>query len=357
MGEDNKSDVEEQTGEITRNDWNKSPNSPGKIWFGDCLDGLREMDSNSITLGFTSPPYFDAVNYEEHVKKKIKGEGGQWEREDEDYEAYRQFLMERFEELFRVTKPGGHTIVNLSPVHSDGERVPLPYHFVLWMEKQGWKFKEDIIWEKPVAKDRRSGVLLQHPYPGYYYPSVVAEYVLVFQKEADSNSKNNIYWNRSEKEKEENKIDVEVGYQGEKSKNVWKIRPVAPSEVNHPAPFPQKLAERVIELYSYSGDTIADIFGGSGTTYVAAKELGREFVGFETQEEYVKISLERLAEYTPKEEKRSEKIENEIDKITRKISTLEDKKNKLQNKLEENPPSKSSIDEDLREFAGDEDDC
>lgn len=267
----------------------------GRLYRGDCLDGLQEQDTNSVTLGFTSPPYFNAVNYDEHVATMDTDDT--WEREDMTYDAYKEFLIERFEAVFRVTKPGGHTIVNLSPIHWNDERIPIPFHFVKWMEDVGWTFREDIVWEKPVAKDRRSGVLLQHPYPGYYYPSVVAEYILVFQKDASSERKNNIYWDRSDAEKEQNKIDLD-GYQGEKSKNVWKIRPVSPSEIDHPAPFPQELAERVIEFYSYEDDTVMDIFAGSGQTLIAAQNLDRQFLGFETQQQYVEYATDRLSETT-----------------------------------------------------------
>lgn len=266
--------------------------SNGSIYHGDCLEGLKNIEDNSITLGFTSPPYFNAINYEEHVEK-LQGNKKRWEREEMSYDDYRDFLVKRFNETFRITKPGGHTVVNISPVHWKGERVPLPFHFVGWMEDIGWKFKEDIVWEKPVAKDRRSGVLLQNPYPGYYYPSVVAEYIFVFQKEADDDDKNNIYWDKTEAEKKESKIDLE-DYQGEMSKNVWKIRQVAPSENKHPAPFPRELAKRVVKFYSYKGDTVLDIFAGSGQTLLAAQELDREFIGFETQEEYIKYAKERI---------------------------------------------------------------
>jgi site-specific DNA-methyltransferase (adenine-specific) len=266
--------------------------SNGVIHRGDCLDGLRELAEDAITLGFTSPPYFNAVNYEEHVEK-VHGNTDHWEREEMSYDDYQDFLIKRFEEVFRVTRPGGHTIVNISPVHWEDERVALPFHLVGWMEDIGWTFKEDIIWEKPVAKDRRSGVLLQNPYPGYYYPSVVAEYVLVFQKEADDENKNNIYWNRTEEEKTKNEISLN-DYQGEKSKNVWKIRQVAPGENEHPAPFPRELAERVIQFYSYQDDTVMDIFAGSGQTLLAAQDLDREFIGFETQHEYVEYAKDRV---------------------------------------------------------------
>jgi len=229
----------------------------GKIIEGDCLEVLKTLSENEIVLAFTSPPYLNAINYEEHVEK-INGKKERWERKDISYDEYRQFLIDRFRELFRVVRPGGFNVVNISPILWNGVRTPLPFHFVSWMEEIGWKFKEDIIWEKTVARDRRSGVLLQHPFPGYYYPSLVAEYVFVFQKPAEKN-KDNIYWFRTSKEKENNRIDLS-DYQGEKSKNVWKIRPVAPQENIHPCPFPVELADRVIQLYSYKNDIVIDIF-------------------------------------------------------------------------------------------------
>lgn len=249
--------------EAHRTDW-------GTVYEGDCLDTLRTLDRESLSLGFTSPPYFDAINYEGHVEK-MKGETDWWEREEISYEEYAEFLCERFDELFRVTKPGRYNIVNLSPVISDEGRVPLPFHFVGWMEDQGWDFVKNIIWEKPVAVDRRSGVLMQHPYPGYYYPSIVSEYVLVFQKPGETAT------------------TIETD-------DMWNIRPVAPNEVEHPAPFPKSLARKVIDVFSDEGDTVIDIFGGSGQTYLAAQEANREFIGCEVLEEYVEYSIERLEE-------------------------------------------------------------
>ena len=80
------------------------------------------------------------------------------------------------------------------------------------------------------------------------------------------------------KRKTDNRIDLK-DYQGEKSKNVWKIRPLAPQENLHPCPFPLELAERVIQFYSYKRDVVIDIFAGSGQTNCAAEKLGRAHVG------------------------------------------------------------------------------
>ena len=272
----------------------------GEFINGDCLSVMRGLPENHFILGFTSPPYMNAINYDEHIEK-LHGKRGRWEREAMSYEEYRHFLVDRFKALFQITKPGGHNVVNISPIAWQGTRTALPFHLVNWLEEIGWKFKEDIIWEKPISRDKRSGVLMQHPYPGYYYPSLVVEYVFVFQKPADKKQQNNIYWNRTPAEKAENKIDMS-DYQGEKSKNVWKIRQLAPQQNLHPCPFPLELAERVIEFYSYKGDSVIDIFAGSGQTNCAAEKLGRRHLGIETQQQYIDYALEQLSHLVVQQE-------------------------------------------------------
>jgi DNA modification methylase len=264
----------------------------GKLIVGDCLDVMQTIPDNEIILAFTSPPYHNAINYEDQVKK-LEGEIKYWERKEISYEYYKNFLIDRFKELYRITKPGGHNVVNISPVGWNGKRVALPFHFVSWMESIGWVFKEDIVWEKEIARDRRSGVLMQHPFPGYYYPSLVAEYIFVFQKPGEKEGENNIYHFRTKEEKSQNRINLS-DYQGDKSKNVWRIRPVAPQENIHPCPFPLELPKRIIQYYSYKGDTIIDIFTGSGQTNLAAEMMERKHIGIDTQETYINYAVERI---------------------------------------------------------------
>ncbi len=78
--------------------------------------------------------------------------------------------------------------------------------------------------------------------------------------------------------------------------SVWEITPESARRIGHPAPFPLKLAERVVRLYSYVGDVILDPFMGSGTTCVAAAQSERHYLGFDTVEEYCQIARQRLAE-------------------------------------------------------------
>lgn len=268
-----------------------------RIEQGDCSEVLRGMSDDKVDLCFTSPPYFDAVNYEGHVEK-TNGENDWWERKDQEYGEYLSMIEDSFEALYNTTKEGGICVVNVSPISSDGKRYPLMSDLVTIMERIGWDFYDDIIWYKEIARDRRSGVIMQHPYPGYYYTSHTREFVYVFRKPGGK-----IYEDRTQEEKDRNDIRSEDGldisfdsdeFQDEYADGIWKIRPVSPGDIDHPAPFPTELAERVIKLYSYKGDTVADIFCGSGQTGIAAVHNERNFIGIDKEQEYVEMASRRI---------------------------------------------------------------
>jgi site-specific DNA-methyltransferase (adenine-specific) len=110
----------------------------------------------------------------------------------------------------------------------------------------------------------------------------VHEYLLVFAKEAFSRP-----------DKGESSLSA-VEFM-EATLSVWNIPPESAAKIGHPAPFPLELARRVIRLYSYTADLVIDPFCGSGTTCVAAKELGRHYAGVDISPEYCALAKTRLA--------------------------------------------------------------
>jgi site-specific DNA-methyltransferase (adenine-specific) len=80
------------------------------------------------------------------------------------------------------------------------------------------------------------------------------------------------------------------------TQSVWNFPPESAKRVKHPAPFPLELPKRLIKLYSFKGDTVLDPFSGSGSTVLASKILGRNFIAFDTNQSYNDIATSRLRE-------------------------------------------------------------
>jgi site-specific DNA-methyltransferase (adenine-specific) len=108
------------------------------------------------------------------------------------------------------------------------------------------------------------------------------EYLLVFAKESFSRPDRGV-------------SDIERDEFMSATLSIWEIPPESAKRVGHPAPFPLELAERVIRLYSYTGDAILDPFAGSGTTCVAAARHGRSWVGYELSAAYADLARRRIA--------------------------------------------------------------
>lgn len=245
----------------------------GQILQGDCLELMKDIPDGSVDMILTSPPYFNAREYSQYETVK-------------DY-------MDTMERIFRIVheklKASRICVVNISPVlvkrasrSKQSYRIPLPFYFVPMLERIGFEFLDDIIWKKPDgASINRNGGFFRHRKPVAYKPNIVTEYILVFKKSAPF---------LIDKILQSSSL-VPDGYE---RTNVWEINPETKS--NHPAPFPVGLAERCIRYYSYAGDTILDPFAGSGTTGVACKNLNRNFIGIELDEEYFEIAKKRIEE-------------------------------------------------------------
>ena len=237
----------------------------------DCAQLLQELQTNSVELVVTSPPYFNARDYSQY-------------RSVADYMAQMKVI---FEQCFRVLKESRMCIVNISPVlverakrSEQSYRIPLPFYYVPMMEQLGFEFLEDIIWKKPDgAAANRNGGFNVHRKPVAYKPNIVTEYVLVFKKKAPFLIDKVL----------QNHSLVEGDYE---RTNVWEINPETNSW--HPAPFPDELVGKLVRYYSYEGETVLDPFTGSGTTAKVCIRLNRKFVGAEMKAEYFNKTAKAL---------------------------------------------------------------
>ena len=244
---------------------------------GDAEDVLAQS-LPQVHLTFTSPPYYNARGYSQ-------------------FESYREYLGKLhniFELVHELTYEGRFLVVNTSPVIEPREkrskssnRYAIPFDLHCLLKLIGWEFIDDIVWVKPEASvKQRIGGFLQHRKPLGYKPNPITEYLMVYRKKTDRL----IDWNMKQYPEdiiEQSKISDDFP-----TNNVWKISPK--SSKDHPAVFPQELADNVIKLYSYKGDIVLDPFCGSGTTLVSAIHLGRRGIGIEKNDEYTPIIHKRV---------------------------------------------------------------
>ncbi|MEN4005998.1 MAG: site-specific DNA-methyltransferase [Methanobacterium sp.] len=252
-----------------------------KIIFGDAKD-MKELNDDSVHLVVTSPPYFNApFDYPDLF---------------ESYEQFLTLIKDVARNLKRVLAQGRIAAFVVDDTLIKGEKYPVVADITKIFVGEGFKYRERIVWVKPegyIRISRRSGVLIQHPYPMYYYPDNLQESILIFQ-----NGKFD-YKTVPKKLKEKSKVDIVNEYQKEKwFLNVWNITNVLP--INNRlekgiAAFPEEIPYRLIKLFSYKDEVVLDPFMGSGTTLKVANELGREAIGYEVDIELLEVIKEKLA--------------------------------------------------------------
>jgi len=251
-----------------------------KVIFGDARN-MKELPNESVHLVVTSPPYYNAPF---DFPGLFKG-----------YDEYLDLLKSVGKELYRVLKPGRVACFVTQDVRIEGRLYPIVADLIrIMVYEVGFKYRDKIIWRKPegyIRISRRSGVLIQHPYPMYFYPDNIYEEIVIFQK-----GKFN-YNNIPKEVKERSRIDINR-FQSEKwYLSVWNIKNVLPSEKwsKYTAAYPEELIERLIRLYSCVGETVLDPFLGTGTTCVVARKLSRNCVGYEIDLELREAIEERLS--------------------------------------------------------------
>lgn len=255
----------------------KLSNLRNTIGFGDSAYLLNEMPAESVDLIFTSPPYYNA------------------RPEYSEYEGYDEYLFKMrqiIRRCHRVLSEGRFFVINVSPVllrrasrKESSKRIAVPFDLHRIFIEEGYDFIDDLIWLKPEGAGWATGRgrrFAADRNPLQYKAVPVTEYVLVYRKRTDLLIDWFIRNHPNKRIVEESKIP-----DGYEKTNVWKINPSTNSK--HPAAFPKELAEKVIRYYSFKGDVVLDPFAGSGTVGRVASELGRRFVLFEKQYDYIKI--------------------------------------------------------------------
>ncbi len=256
-----------------------------ELFLGDCKEELKKLDSNTVDLIFTSPPYAD---------QRKSTYGGIHPDE------YVEWFLPISEQLLRVLKPTGTFVLNIKEKVVDGERSTYVMELILSMRKQGWLWTEEFIWHK------------KNSYPGKW-PNRFRdawERLLQFNKD----KKFHMYqeavmvpmgdWARTrlknlsptDKIRDNSKVGSGFGKNISNWLNRDKVYPTNVlhlatecSNKNHSAAFPEELPEWFIKLFTKEKDTVLDPFMGSGTTVLVANRMLRHSIGIDIVADYVEM--------------------------------------------------------------------
>jgi len=200
-------------------------------------------------------------------------------------------------DLFRVIAPGRIACFVTDDMLVKGEKYPVVADVTRLMLQAGFWYRDRIVWVKPkgyVRISRRSGVVVQHPYPMYYYPDNIQESILIFKKGKFDYS---YVRELSSKILEKSRISLHDYNDHEWHLTVWNITnvlPLGPRLEKGVAAFPEEIPKRLIKLFSFHGETVLDPFLGSGTTMKVARELERNSRGYEIDRSLEKIIRQKL---------------------------------------------------------------
>lgn len=262
------------------------------ILYQKTCEDLSDLQDDQVALTVTSPPYWNSVDYDRHAENPHQWyRTRRYNRAGNTYNEYIEWLGQIFDSILQKTKPGGYCAIVIGTVLLEGQHYPVPFDLTSRMLTGGWLFHQDIIWHKVTGGVKRAGTFIQKPYPGYYYPNQMTEYILVVRKPGPP-----IYTARSKEEKVSGAFDIDRLFTLDVAHNLWHVPPVPPGHLDHPCPFPEEIPYRLIRLYSYPDDIVLDPFAGSGQTLKVARALGRRAIGYEVVAKYVEYALRRIRE-------------------------------------------------------------
>ena len=303
-----------------------------KIVWGDCLNTLKKMNSESVQLMVTSPPYYNARDY------------SQWK----DIKDYLDDMRQIIKETYRVLDNHRVWVFNVGDIFDNPktktksvwgkQRIPLGAYFINIFEEEGFTFVDDFIWDKGEPQSERNKNK-SNPYPMYQYPLNCYEHILIFHKhrldltrfpcprcgtlkvngntqsepglqsweckndkcfersEANRGKRFSLKTNMTQSNDKRNLGTIDENILKKWRRDITKFSPVikinskGDNRIGHTAPFPEDIPEMAIKMFSYKGEVVLDPFAGSFTTPKVAAELDRVGVGIEMGKKLFKPAI------------------------------------------------------------------
>ncbi len=236
-----------------------------QIICGDCLGVMSQIPDGTVHLVVTSPPYNLGISYDNHDDNLV-------------YENYLEWMKKVWIETKRVLVPGGRFALNIAPTSIKNFR-PIHHDFSNQLREISMTMRTEIIWYKQTMGRRTAWGSWKSPSNPHIVPSW--EYVLVFCKDS---------WTLEGNGKD---TDITSDEFMRFSDGFWYIPPESQRR-GHPTPFPEELIYRLIKFYTYKGNVVLDMFGGTGTVAVVAQKTSRHFIHIDISQKYCQITEQRL---------------------------------------------------------------
>lgn len=242
---------------------------------------MAEVESESVDLIVTSPPYWHIKDY------GVEGQIGY----GQSLHEYLLDLSRVWKECFRVLKPGRRLCINIGDqfaraiVYGRYKVIPLHAEIIAQCETIGFDYMGAIIWQKKTKMQTTGGAVVMgsFPYPPNGIVELDYEFVLLFKKPGEPLP-----------------VPQEVKEASRLTRDKWKSfftghwQFAGERQVLHEAMFPEELPRRLIRMFSFVGETVLDPFLGSGTTVKVALELKRNAIGYEIQPAFVPVIKQKL---------------------------------------------------------------
>ena len=264
-----------------------------KVYFKDARK-MTELPDNSVQLIVTSPPYFNIKDYsldgyqKNKKAQKVNGQIG----DIADYQKYIDEMVLVWKECERVLKPNGKLIVNTPLMPMLKKNMITHYNRHIFninndiehsiLKKTNMFLMDVYLWNR--TNPSKKLMFGSYPYPRNFYAQNTTEFITVFVK--DGLPENNLPAKIKERSKLSQKEWVEF------TKQIWNIPIPGKGDLafgEHSAIMPEEIIRRCVRLFTFVEDVVLDPFAGSGTTLKVAKELERNFVGYEISKSYEDI--------------------------------------------------------------------
>lgn len=264
-----------------------------KVYFKDARK-MTELPDNSVQLIVTSPPYFNIKDYSlDGYQKNKKAQKATGQIGDiADYEKYIDEMVLVWKECERVLKPNGKLIINTPLMPMLKKNLITHYNRHIFninndiehsiLKKTNLFLMDVYFWNR--TNPSKKLMFGSYPYPRNFYAQNTTEFITVFVK--DGIPENNLPAKIKDRSKLSQKEWVEF------TKQIWNIPIPGKGDLafgEHSALMPEEIVRRCVRLFTFVEDVVLDPFAGSGTTLKVAKELERNFVGYEISKSYEDI--------------------------------------------------------------------